>query len=100
LLHALHHPCDSIEGLEDLDTTELEYKLWLIIPNEFTIEDIGEIILHELDEDGLKEFECVTVKDFPKEIAAHGASSAMDDGIAMHPMSEALEASVAHICTS
>ena len=70
--------------------------MWFIIPNEFTIEDIGEI-LHELDEDGLKEFESVTVKNFPKEIAAQGASPAMDDDIAIHPMLEALEASVAHL---
>ena len=37
----------------------------------------------------------VTVQYFPKEIAAQGASSAMDDGI--HPVLEVLEASVAHL---
>ena len=45
----------------------------------------------------MKEFENVTVEYFPKEIAAQGGSSAMDDGIAIHPVLELLEASVAHL---
>jgi hypothetical protein len=45
----------------------------------------------------LKQFENVTVEYFPKEIAAQGASSAMDDGIAIHPGLKVLEVSVAHL---
>ena len=44
-----------------------------------------------------KEFKNVTCEYFPKEIAAQGASSAMDDGIAIHPVLEVLETSVAHL---
>ena len=39
----------------------------------------------------------MTVEYFPKETAAQGASSAMDDGIAIRPGLEVLEASVAHL---